>query len=195
MWNFLVIHQKFTIIIILALTIAGLVSVNQLPKESAPEVNIPFIIVSTPFPGANALDVESFVTNKIEDNVSSIEGLKNLTSTSALGMSSVALEFNVGVDIDKKLTEVKDATDIAKLEFPSDAKDPLVANVNFNDTPIKTYALAGPYSRGELQLFAEELKSKLDQLPNVDSISLSGGDSEQVQILIEQRRLISSSFH
>ncbi|PIQ67238.1 hypothetical protein CO173_03005 [Candidatus Uhrbacteria bacterium CG_4_9_14_3_um_filter_41_35] len=189
MWNFLVIHQKFTIIIILALTIAGLVSVNQLPKESAPEVNIPFIIVSTPFPGANALDVESFVTNKIEDNVSSIEGLKNLTSTSALGMSSVALEFNVGVDIDKKLTEVKDATDIAKLEFPSDAKDPLVANVNFNDTPIKTYALAGPYSRGELQLFAEELKSKLDQLPNVDSISLSGGDSEQVQILIEQRRL------
>lgn len=189
MWNFLVKHQKFTVIIILALAISGTVSVNQLPKESAPEVTIPFIIVSTPFPGANALDVESFVTNKIEDSLSGIEELKNLTSTSELGVSSVALEFNTGVDIDKKLTEVKDAVDTAKLEFPSDAQDPIVANVNFNDTPIKTYALAGPYSRGELQLFAEEIKSELDQLPNVDSINLVGGENEQVKILIDKRRL------
>jgi HAE1 family hydrophobic/amphiphilic exporter-1 len=189
MWKFFVKNVRFTITVVLALSIAGLVSMLTIPKESNPEVVIPFVVVSTPFPGASALDVEQFVTNEIEDVVLGLEDTVEVTSTSAIGASTVAIEFEIGSDIDKKIADVKDAVDLAQAELPSDALDPIVQEVSFDDSPIKTYALAGPYDAAQLRKAAEDLKDELERIPGLTEASVIGGEGRELRAIVSEDAL------
>lgn len=189
MWKFFVNNVRFTMTVVLALSIAGLVSMLTIPKESNPEVIIPFVVVSTPFPGASALDVEEFVTDEIEDVVLGLEDIVEVTSTSAIGVSSIAIEFEIGSDIDKKISDIKSAVDIAKAELPSDALDPIVQEVSFDDTPIKTYALAGPYDAAQLRKAAQDVKDELERIPGLTEAEVIGGEERELRAIVREEAL------
>ena len=189
MWSFFVTHRKFTSVIALALALVGFVSILQIPKESNPEVSIPIIVVSTPFPGANALDVEQFVTDKIEDSVLGLEDVDEVTSSSSLGVSTVVVNFNTGVDTQEKQDDVQEAVDTVVRELPTDAEDPFVTSVSFDDAPVKIYALGGPYATQQIKLFAEELKADMERVPGVSEIEIVGGEDREVRVLVDPRRL------
>lgn len=189
MWSFFVKSSKFTVVLVLALTLLGTYSMLTIPKESNPEVNIPFATVSTAFPGANAVDVEQFVTNELEDALLGLEDVKEITSSSSLGFSSIAVEFVIGTDIDKRLQDMQEAVNRKIGELPSDAGDPLVQRVSFDDTPIKSYAISGPYTEDQLKNFAEELQSRMERIPGLTEAQVTGGRDRDVRLFVSNARL------
>ena len=189
MWRFFVEHRKFSAVVALTIALLGFVSILQIPKESNPEVNIPIVVVTTPFPGANAVDVEQFVTNEIEDAVLSLDDVDEVTSTSSLGVSSVVVSFVIGVDPQDKRDLVQEAVDTASRQLPTDAEDPIVQRVSFNDMPIKVYALGGPYSIAQIKGFAEDIREDLERIPGVREATVIGGEDREVRVLVDPSKL------
>ena len=101
-------------------------SYNSLPRESFPEIKIPLIFVNTVYPGASPQDIEKLVTEKIEDKLDGMDGVKKITSQSMESVSAIQVEFNTNVEVETALRRVRDKVDQAKADIPADAEQPLV---------------------------------------------------------------------
>lgn len=189
MWSFFVKAPKFTMVLIFALVLFGIYSIFAIDKESNPDVEIPFVIVSTPFPGANAIDVERFVTDKLEDPILALENIKKVTSSSNLGFSSIAIEFEIGTDIDKSIRDIENAIELRKGDLPSDIGDTRVQQVDFNDTPIKVYTISGPFDLRQLRNFADELANRLERISGLSEARVIGGQEREIRVLIDNIKL------
>src|SRR5690606_29299246 len=108
LWLFFLRKRQFTWLFMIALIAAGFYTVYLIPKESAPEVIIPIGIVSTAYPGAPAADMEELVTNKLENNLESLDGVQRITSASRDGASVITVEFNASADVAESIDLVKD---------------------------------------------------------------------------------------
>ena len=188
-WTFFIDKHHFTILLGIVLIFGGFYAVAAIPKESAPEVQIPMGIVTTVLPGASAEDVESLITDKVEDRVLGIEGVTKVTSTSGDGVSSVTVEFAANADIDKSIQLLKDEVDTVRPELPEEANDPIVSDINFADQPILIISIAGELAPAELTALGEEVKDELERVRGVSSVSLSGVRERQVQVIVEQAKL------
>jgi len=171
------------------LALAGLFSLIVIPKESAPEVEVPIGIVSTALSGANARDIENLVTNKIEDNLNSLSNVKSITSTSQEGLSIVVVEFSARADIDKSIQDLKDEVDRVKGELPRDAFDPLVSKLDFVNQPVLIASLASDLPPTELIDLAEETRHQIELVPGVSRVVISGLRDREVQVIVEQDKL------
>ena len=127
--------------IVLALNVFGVLAVFNAPVELMPEIEVPMLIVYTVFPGAGPEDVESLVTNEIEDVVSSIRGVKSVTSISNENMSMVVLELNYGTNIDLAHTDLQKQISMLANSLPEDANTPIVIEINVN-TMIDTVSIS-----------------------------------------------------
>lgn len=188
-WTFFLAKNHFTILLAIVLIFAGLFAVGAIPKESSPEVQIPVGVVTTVLPGASAEDVESLITNKVEDRVLGIEGVSKVTSTSGDGVSSVTVEFNASADIDKSIQLLKDEVDTVSPELPEEANDPLVTDVNFADQPILIISIAGNLAPAELTALGETVADEIERVRGVSSVSVSGVREREVQVIIDQAKL------
>jgi len=188
-WTFFIDKHHFTILLSIVLILGGFYAVAVIPKESAPEVQIPMGIVTTVLPGASAEDVESLITDKIEDRVIGIENVTKVTSSSGDGISSVTVEFSANADLDKSIQLLKDEVDTARPELPEEANDPIVSDINFADQPILIISIAGDLAPAELTVLGEEVKDELERVRGVSSVSLSGVRERQVQVIVEQAKL------
>ena len=117
-------NRTSVVVLFLFITIAGLVFYRAIPKESFPETEIPSIAVNTVYPGVSPTDIETLVTRKIEEELNTISGLKELTSTSVEGYSSIIAEFETSTNMDEALRKVRAKLVVARREIPSDAEDP-----------------------------------------------------------------------
>ncbi len=142
-WTFFIDKHHFTILLGVVLVLGGFAAVVAIPKESSPEIQIPIGVVSTALPGASADDVEQLVTNKIEDRVTGIENVTNVTSSSGDGISMITVEFDANADIDKSISLLKDEVDAVQGELPENALDSFVSDVNLADQPILIVSIAG----------------------------------------------------
>ena len=129
LWIFFLKKRAFSYMLMGTLTLGGLYSAMTIPKESAPEVVIPFGIVTTTLRGASAEDTEKLITNKLEDEIANLENIDKVTSSSLEGMSIVSAQFNAKANIDKSIQDLKDAVDRAKVSFPSEADELLVLRI------------------------------------------------------------------
>ncbi len=140
------ISRRVTVYVLVALMVlAGTSAYLSLPREAAPDIEIPFIIITTPYIGSSPADVENLVTRKIEKKLQGLESVKDLYSTSAEGISTIQIAFVAGIDIDNALQKVKDKVDLAKQHLPTDADDPIVSEVNFSSIPIMIVNVSGDY--------------------------------------------------
>ncbi|HSA83765.1 MAG TPA: efflux RND transporter permease subunit [Patescibacteria group bacterium] len=178
------------VLLFLILTIAiGVVSYTNIPRVLNPTINIPIVSVSTVLPGASPTDIESLVTIPIEDSLSGIEGLSTMTSVSRDSVSSITLEFETGVDPDRAKNDVQSAVDTVS-NLPEDAETPRVQKFDFTNEPVWTFTLSNTHNDTlSLVRFGEKLRDSLEDLPTIETVSATGLDNEEIQILLDPEKL------
>ena len=179
----------FTIIFVV-LTGLGLFFYADLPVEMMPEIEYPMITVITTYSGAAPESVEKSITKPIEEVLTSVTGVKELTSTSQEGRSRVMLEFDFGTNLDAATNDIRDKLDRVKRSLPDDADTPLIRIFNSSSMPIMRLAVRGDRDLGELRYIAENrIEDRLSQVEGVGDVSTYGGQVQAVQVELEQNRL------
>lgn len=191
LWKFFLDKKQFSVLLITALAAAGFVSIIVIPKESAPEVEVPIGIVSTVLPGGSAQDVERLVTNKIEDELVNLEDLDTVTSTSREGLSVVVAQFEASADLDQSIQDVKDAVDRAKVELPEEAKEPNVSRVNFADQPIIITSISVDRPARELVELGEQIKNEIKAIHGISRVEVTGIRERETQVVVRPEALAS----
>ncbi len=174
---------------IFGVAVAGLSAYSSLPRESFPDISIPNILVYTLWPGASPSDVEAQITDELERELQGLEGVKEITSSSLESVSTVNVEFVSGTDLDFALQKVRDRVNIAKSEFPDDAEEPILRELNFSDVPIVQIHLSGELGPVELRRLAKELQDEIEAIPGVLRASLVGGVEREVKVDVDPERL------
>jgi multidrug efflux pump len=161
----------------------GIYSYLVLPRESDPDITIPYVFVSTSYRGVSPTDIETAVTMEIEKRLKSIEGVKKIQSVSSEGLSSINIEFVTGTDIDKAVQDVKDKVDEAKGDLPADLEDdPAVFEVNLSEMPIAVYSLSGTCGLPCLKDIADDLKDDIESVPGVLEVEITGGLEREIRV-------------
>ena len=184
------IDNRISVLVLLVLVaIMGIVSYLTIPKESFPSINIPNIFVVTVYPGVSPEDMESLITRKLEDELGNISDIKKMTSSSSEGYSNINLEFEPSVDIEDALQKVREKVDLAKPELPEDAEEPVVQEINFAEFPIMNVNLSGQYDEVILKDIAEDLQDRIETIPSVLGVDLTGGLEREVQVDVDLAKM------
>ena len=177
-------------IIFTVLTGLGIFFYSDLPVEMMPEVEYPMITVITTYSGAAPESVEKSITKPIEEALTSVTGVKELTSQSSEGRSRVMLEFDFGTNLDTATNDIRDKLDRVKRSLPDDADTPLIRIFNSSSMPIMRLAVRGDRDLGELRYIAENrIEDRLSQVEGVGDVNTYGGQVQAVQVELEQNRL------
>ncbi|NIK74715.1 multidrug efflux pump subunit AcrB [Thermonema lapsum] len=182
--NLAVGNTTSVLILTVLIVLFGVMSYVQMPKETFPEIVIPTIYVGTPYPGNSPIDMENLVTRPIEKEIKSISGIKNIKSTSIQDYSTIIVEFNPDVEVEKALQDVKDAVDRA--ELPNDLpSDPNVFDINLSEIPIMFINISGNYDLETLKKYAEYLQDEIEKLPEISEAPIRGALEREVKIEVD----------
>jgi len=179
-------------VLVLALIIMGigLYAYSVLPRESDPDITIPYVFVRTEYRGVSASDIETAITIKIEKKLKGLDKVKNVSSVSSQGLSQINIEFLPGTDIDEVLSRVKDKVDEAKNDLPTDLEsDPSVFEVNISEMPIVVYSLAGSCGPRTLKKIADDLKDDIEAVPGVLEAEITGGQEREIRVEVDPDKL------
>ena len=171
--------------------IAGWMAYSTLPKEGAPNIDIPILYVSVPFPGVSALDAERLVVKPLENQLKTIEGIKEMTGVATEGHAAVTLEFDFGFDKEAILAEVRAEVDEAQAEFPTEAEEPRIIEINTSEFPILTITLSGTAPERTLLRVAQDLQDVIEGLTPVLEAEMNGQRDELIEIVVDPARLES----
>ena len=149
LWNFFLERRQFTYVLLGALIVTGTYAAFALPKENTPAIDIPEGIVTAELPGASAADMETLVTDKLEDQISNISTLDTVTSDSSDGVSIITVQFTASADINQSIQDLRDAVSKAVPDLPSDATTPQVAKVDFDKRRVDFVVAGGRGQVGE----------------------------------------------
>lgn len=185
-WKYI---TNIRIVLLFALTIVllGIFAFLNLPRRLNPEIKIPIVSVTTIYPGAAPSDIESLVTIPIEDAVAGVAGISTITSSSQESVSSVVIEFTSGIDPKTAESDVARAVDRVG-DLPEDAQDPRVVAFDFENQPVWTFALKGA-NESSLYRFADELRTRVEDVGVVDRVSVSGLEEREIQLLAPVEKL------
>ena len=184
-------YYRTTISILIFILISGSLVFNNIPKESNPDVSLPYIYVSMNLTGIAPEDSEKLLIKPIEEEVKNIEGKKELKSTSYQNGGNILLEFESGFDSDQALLDTREKVDRVKSDLPSDADEPVVSEVNLSLFPILVVSVSGEVSDFLLKKVSNDLKDKIGSLPNVLEVKIGGEREEQLEIIIDQNKIES----
>jgi multidrug efflux pump len=183
-------RQTTVLTLMVFILIAGIYCYVTLPRENFPDITIPYVFVTTTYEGVAPEDMEELISIPIERKLKGISDVEEIRSTSAEGISTVAVKFLPSVDIDDALQKVRDKVDQAKKDLPGDLPDdPVLQEVNFSDLPVIRVVLSGPFSLRRLQKFAEDMEDRLESIPGVLDARLSGGLEREIHVEFDLDRV------
>ncbi len=188
-WNLAIDNSVAVYIMILLIVIVGWISYTSMPREAAPDISIPIIIVNVPYPGVAPSDIEGLVVQQLERDLQSLADVKQITSVAKEGMGTVRVEFNTGVDIDEALRRVRDKVSSAKPNLPSDILEPIVSEINISEFPIMYVNVGGDVGLARLKKVAENLQDKIESIPGVLRADINGGLQPEIQVNCDVYRL------
>lgn len=172
------------------ITVMGIMTYIDLPKDSYPEIEQPVIYIGTSHPGNSPVDMENLVTRPIEKELNTISEVDNIKSTSVQDYSTIIVEFDPKTDVSDALTKVKDAVDRAKPELPTDLPaDPNVFELNFSEFPIFNINLSGNFKLEELKQYAEYLEDEIEKLSEISKVEIRGIDEKEVKVKVDPYEL------
>jgi multidrug efflux pump subunit AcrB len=183
-------NRTSVLILVAIIIIMGVSSYISLPREASPDVQIPLIIVSTPYFGVSPEDIESLITQPIEKELNAITEIKEIRSSSFEGYSLVQAEFDSGFDIDEALQKVRDKVNKAESELPDDVEKPEIIEINFSEFPIMIFNIGGPQGLVKLKDIAEDVKDELENIDGILDVEISGGLEREVQVNVDIDKLI-----
>ncbi len=173
-------------ILTVIITLAGLSTYNNLPKENFPDIVVPQIFVSTIYPGTSPADMENLVVKPLEKQMKGINGVKKVSSTSQQDFSNIIVEFNTNVDVAVAKQRVKDAVDKARNDLPTDLpNDPNVQDINFSDIPIMFINIAGDYPLDRLKGYADDLKDRIESMKEISRVDIIGALEREIQVNVD----------
>src|SRR3982751_2548090 len=190
-------HKTAIYLIIVFLSAVGVYTFVSTPKEQFPDVVFPQIYVQTIYVGNSPSDMENLVTRPIEKQIKGITGAKinKFTSTSQQDYSAIIVEFDTDVKTEVALQKVKDAIDKSKQDLPTDlTQEPTALEVNLSDLPIMYVNLSGDYDQARLKKFADDLKDRLEDLPQINRIDVVGAPEREFQINVDNYRMQSAGI-
>ena len=176
--------------ILLSLAVGGFAYVS-LPKEGEPDIEIPALFVSVPFPGISAEDSEALLVKPMETELSDLDGLKKITSTAAENYAGVALEFEFGWDKTKIMADVREAMSNAESKFPAGFEKYSINEINFSEFPIIIVNLTGNVPERTMARIARDLQDEIEALDGVMEAGIAGNREEMVEVVIDPLRLES----
>lgn len=182
-------------ILTIFITLFGISTYNNLPKEQFPDIVIPTIYVSTIYPGTSPVDMENLVTRKIEKQVKALSGVKKFTSNSVQDFSNVIVEFNPNTPVEVAKQRVKDAVDKARQDLPTDLpQEPSVIEINFNDFPVMFVNISGPYPDDKLKEFSEMAKERIEGLKQVTRVDRIGDRDKEVSVDVDMYKMQAATI-
>ncbi len=182
-------HAPAVALVVLSIFVFGVVSYLSLPRESSPDIKIPYVMVTTPYMGVSPEDIESLVTIPIENELAGIKDLAKMTSTSAEGLSLIVLEFEPEVVIEDALQRVRDRVNRAGSSLPEDTEDSSIREISMSDWPIMIVTIAGHADQEQLQGYAESLEDDILRISGVLDTRVSGGLTREIRVQVDPRRL------
>jgi len=180
----------FATMVILGLVILGVVSYPRIGVDLFPKVEFPIVNISTTLKGASPEVVDIDLTDKVEEAVNTINGVKTITSTSTEGRSTVIVEFNLERDIDLAVQDVREKIAAIRNRLPEDIDEPVIEKVDPDANPVIWIALTGERSIRELSTYADEiLKEQLQRINGVGAIRIAGLRLRQVRVWLDRDKL------
>ena len=180
----------FASMMILALVVFGAVSYRTIGVDLFPDVDIPVVTVTVPFPGADPETVETEVTDRIEEAVNTISGIKTLRSESIEGLSQVFIEFELEIDVNVASQDVRDKVAAIRGDLPPDIDPPVIEKFDIDSAPILAIVLSGPVPIRELSEFADnQLKPRIENVDGVGNVRLVGQREREIRIWLRADRL------
>ena len=178
-------RSRTTLLLLVALLLAGLAAWQAIPKEANPDVTIPIIYVAMSLEGVSPEDGERLLVRPMEQELRSIEGLRKMTAQSSEGRAAVTLEFDAGFDPDQALTDVREKVDIARAELPAEADEPRVMEVNVALFPVLSIGLSGALEERQRLAVARRLQQAIEGIPEVLEVEIGGGREDLLEIIVD----------
>lgn len=176
--------------VFLAIMVLGVASYIQLPVDQYPKMDPPYLTVMATYPGANAADIEENVTKILEDQLNSVDDLKELTSTSYDNLGIVSLEFEWEANLDEASNDVRDAVDKAMSQLPDDIDRPTIMRFNTSMMPILIYAVQAQESYSGLnKIIDDKIVTRLNRVEGVASVTLAGAPERVVYVDLDPNQL------
>lgn len=184
-------RSRASLLLLAFLIIGGLTAYVAMPKESNPDVSIPVIYVSMSLEGIAPEDAERLLVRPMEQELRSLEGIKEMTSMASEGHASVTLEFDAGFNAKQALADVREKVDTARSKLPEEADEPEVHEINVALFPVLSVGLSGPLTEEQLVYTARELKEHIEGIPEVLSVEIGGDREDMLEILVDPQVLDS----
>ncbi|WP_417498165.1 efflux RND transporter permease subunit [Maricaulis sp.] len=189
--EFAVNRARMILAIFLCALLAGLISFLTLPREADPDIPFPFVIVVVPLDGISPEDAERLIVRPVETEMRAIEGLEELHGTASLGAGTLVADFGVPFDSDRAVSDVRDAVDMARRQFPEDAREPVVEEFNSGLAPTIAVQIYGDAPERTLFRLARELEDEIEALPQILQVDVQGLRDEVLEIVIDPALLES----
>ena len=165
------------------ISLLGMMNYYFIPKEQYPQVVIPYIVVSTPYPGTSPADIENLVTRPIEKQLKSISDVKKMTSSSVPDFSSIIVEFDPSLSIETAKQRVRDAVDKSKSDLPTDLpSEPSISDVDISAMPVMYLNISGNYDLDKLKHYAEIAQDKIEVLKEITRVDIVGALDREIQV-------------
>ena len=176
--------------VIIAIMIAGYASYKSMSVDMFPDVSIPVVTVTTVYKGAGPAEIENLVSRPIEEEISTIAGIKRLTSRNFEGQSLVIVEFESSVDSKYAEQQVRDKINIAEAELPDNVEDSVITKFDPADSPILFLTVAADLDDAKMFDLADEIvKPRLEQVKNVGAIDIFGGREREIHVVLDRKKI------
>ncbi|MDY6485618.1 efflux RND transporter permease subunit [Acinetobacter faecalis] len=186
-------YPVFTIMMMFCLMVLGLASWQRMGVEEFPDVDFPFVVVYTNYPGASPETVESEITKKMEDQINTISGLKQVTSQSSEGLSTIVAEFNLDISSSVAAQDVRDKISPVTSQFRDEVQDPIVERYDPTTSPIMSIVFeSNNMSLRDLSSYLDQrIIPQLKTVAGVGTVNLLGDAQRQIRIQVNPQKLQS----
>lgn len=180
----------FIIMFVLALIVLGWQSRSKMPQELNPKIDFPYVTVLTTYPGAGPNEIETLVSEPIEEAVGSVGNVREVSSSSQDGVSTVVMEFELGTDLNAAAADVRDKVSAIRSSLPDDIDEPTILKMDIAAEPVMTIGLAGPISPKEMRILADDvIKPRLSKVGGVASVNAVGGEEREIAVAVDKARM------
>ncbi len=183
-------RPTFITCIIIIMLAVGLLSMSRLGVDLFPDVTFPVVTITTPYPGAGPSEIETLVSKPLEDEISTLAGIKRLTSVNSEGFSQVIAEFTLETDVKYAEQQIRDRVSATKKKLPLDIKEPVIRRIDPADQAIMILALNGDLTDSKIFDVADDIiRPKLEQVNQVGNVQIVGGRKREIHVALDRKKL------
>jgi multidrug efflux pump subunit AcrB len=189
LWKFFLERRQFSYVLIATLIVAGFFVLGKIPKENFPNVDLATVEVITALPGASAEDMETLVTDKLEDQINNVANIDTMTSNSSDGVSTIVVQFTSKADTNQSVQDVRDAVSRAIADLPSDATTPQVQKFDFSSQPVLLVSVLSDLPQTELSKLGTSVSDDIKNVQGVSRVAVSGVPAREVDVIVKKEAL------